>query len=81
MSFRNGYAKSSCDCMECSTLEHTFPFVARRQQLTDSNTGLDTTIKSELMFLSWFLGLSRNNQKVRLCPDILYVTYESEHGT
>ena len=81
LSFRDGYAKSSCDCMECSTLENNFPFVARKDQLTDNNMGLVTAYKSELMFLNWFLELSRNNQKVRLCPDILYLTYEAEEGT
>ena len=66
--------------MECSTLDGDFPFVARKDQLIDRNTGLDTTLKSNLMFLNWFLGLSRHNQKIRLCPDILYLTYEAEKG-
>ena len=80
MTFRNGYASSSCDCMECSTLDDNFPFVARKDQLVDANMGLVTTLKSELMFLNWFLGLSRNGQKVRLCPDILYLTFEVKPG-
>jgi hypothetical protein len=67
--------------MECSTLGHNFPFVARKEQLIDSNTGLVTTFKSGLMFLNWFLGISKQNKKVRLCPDILYLTHEVEEGT
>ena len=67
--------------MECSTLDHDFPFVARKEQLIDKNTGLDTTFTGGLMFLNWFLGISKHNKKVRLCPDILYLTHETEEGT
>ena len=77
---RSGYAKSSCDCMECSSLEKDFPFVARTHQLKDSKTGLDPFLKSELMFLAWFVQLSRQHQNVHLCPDILYLIYDSDKG-
>ena len=66
--------------MECSTLGHNFPFVARKQQLLDDKKGLITELKSELMFLHWFLELAEDKQKVRLCPDILYLTYDREKG-
>ena len=80
MSFRDGYSTSSCDCMECDALDYNFPFVTRTHQLIDSNTCLDTTLKSDLMFLKWFLALSKHEQKLRLCPDILYLTYETVKG-
>ena len=66
--------------MECSILDYDFPFVARKEQLIDNKMGLDATMEPNLMFLNWFIGLSRQNQKVRLCPDILYLTYNSGKG-
>ena len=66
--------------MECDALDYNFPFVTRTHQLIDSNTCLDTTLKSDLMFLKWFLALSKHEQKLRLCPDILYLTYETVKG-
>ena len=66
--------------MECSTLEKDFPFVARTHQLKDAKTGLDPSLKSELMFLAWFFSLSRQHQNVLLCPDILYLIYDSDKG-
>ena len=61
-------------------LENDYPFVARTHQLKDVKMGLDTRLKSDLMFLAWFVNLSRKDQKIRLCPDILYITYDSETG-
>ena len=66
--------------MECSALHSDFPFVARRYELLDQRLGLDSSLKSDLMFMDWFLKLSRMGKKVRLCPDILYVTHEVAGG-
>ena len=81
MTLREGYAKSSCDCMECSILENNFPFVARTNQINNDEFGLDATLETDLMFFAWFLDVSKQHQKVRLCPDILYLTYEAKIGT
>ena len=80
LSFRDGYVKSSCDCMECSALGSDFPFVARRNELLDNKLGLDSSLKDDLMFMDWFLKLSRMGRKVRLCPDILYITHQDTNG-
>ena len=66
--------------MECSALHSDFPFVARRNELLDKRLGLDSSLKSDLMFMDWFLKLSRMGKKVRLCPDILYITHEVAGG-
>ena len=62
--------------MECSALQSDFPFVARRNELLDKRLGLDSSLKSDLMFMDWFLKFSRMGRKVRLCPDIVYITHE-----
>ena len=80
MILRTGYEKSSCDCMECSILENDFPFMARTYQLQDAKMGLDSRLKPDLMFLAWFVNLSGQHQKIRLCPDILYITCSAEIG-
>lgn len=80
---RKGYLTSSCDCMECTALWGHGPFVVRRETLADYLSSLpkEAMGNSRTMFLEWSLRATRiQGLKIRMCPDIMYLTGKSPPG-
>ena len=73
---RDGYSHSHCNCMDCNLVRNT-PFVVRKHDFTlDPGSG-----NVEVMFTDWFLRMMEKGLKIRLCPDILYISNEQKLKT